>query len=910
MPREHTTSQSEKYKGAALQDFECILAPLDAGAARRLCGRALPSRPGCVGGRLATPPEYFETETVLPHAEQGATRDMRRAWKQYYLSRVPAPFASQVTNFLRAVCAEGRNNEIDDEDKRATRLDSVTCSVTKDDVSRILEKASSQLLQKEATKKSDDAEATHLSRKLVEATSTAASLISLQQGASQKNVATGSYQNSAWKRIQGPSVGGQNVQKSRVETDVFAASVKIYRSDWVADHEAWRKALLEDPTMRPYDQQLLILDIVHYRCELEHKAEHAMTAAPQEPTSAEPLFRLIHGLPGSGKSQIIKWLRQYFERVWRWEVGIHFMFVAPLNSMAANIEGATLHSFGEIAFTDRRGVTIRGKRNSEDNISSMAVKCNCLRWLFVDEIEAAGCGLLHDLENKTARNAGKQYKYKHGQVLPRMFGGVNVFYFGDFWQLPPTGQIAVMSNPFGSKVLESGDANDVMSMFWRAGLRQSLQPWSHSGQRVLHLSVNKRSGEDTWYSSVLDACRLGDLSDTQYCFLHGFPTNECGSSGTCRQFTGHCENFPSWVKEMAKEPAASWRTSWEKVKSRECEECRQERARRQRVLQCEVYGGLSTDNAQEILSSDRYADSVLITECNKPVCLYSLLRAQDFARHHHEQLLWIQAEDSPPSEHFAHYTRQELEEVKRKWLSPSYHARKTEGILSLLPCAYDMPLRVTSGQSKDSKEYGIHNGSRCRIRGWTLHEADAARLKDNGADQVILKHLPSTLWVEISGDMKKQYPGAPGKNWFPLQPITSTWLLDPSEHIEILRKGFAAVPDFSSTIHVATGRTLKSCIADLGGFADVVSFLASMRGYIAMSRATDAAGILIARPFSPKLFSQGPQPFPTLLLEVLQGRVQEEELTQQCHKLQLGTSQSSEAQERLGMQRMQQTTCM
>ncbi len=93
-----------------------------------------------------------KTETVLPHAAQGATRDMRRAWKQYYLSRVPAPFASQVTNFLRAVCAEGRNNEIDDEDKRATRLDSVTCSVTKDDVSRILEKASSQLLQKEATK--------------------------------------------------------------------------------------------------------------------------------------------------------------------------------------------------------------------------------------------------------------------------------------------------------------------------------------------------------------------------------------------------------------------------------------------------------------------------------------------------------------------------------------------------------------------------------------------------------------------------------------------------------------------------------------------------------------------------------------------------------------------------------------
>ena len=48
-----------------------------------------------------------------------------------------------------------------------------------------------------------------------------------------------------------------------------------------------------------------------------------------------------------------------------------------------------------------------------------------------------------------------------------------------------------------------------------------------------------------------------------------------------------------------------------------------------------------------------------------------------------------------------------------------------------------------------------------------------------------------------------------------------------------------------------------------------------MRGYIGLSRATDADGVLIARPFSPELFNLGPQPFASLLLETLQGKIPE-----------------------------------
>ena len=44
------------------------------------------------------------------------------------------------------------------------------------------------------------------------------------------------------------------------------------------------------------------------------------------------------------------------------------------------------------------------------------------------------------------------------QSLPRCFGGVHVFFLGDFWQLNPTGQIAIMSNPYGEKALSSAKA--------------------------------------------------------------------------------------------------------------------------------------------------------------------------------------------------------------------------------------------------------------------------------------------------------------------------------------------------------------------------------------------------------------------------------------------------------------------
>ena len=66
---------------------------------------------------------------------------------------------------------------------------------------------------------------------------------------------------------------------------------------------------------------------------------------------------------------------------------------------------------------------------------------------------------------------------------------------------------------------------------------------------------------------------------------------------------------------------------------------------------------------------------------------------------------------------------------------------------------------------------------------------------------------------------------------------------------------------------------MKSSILDLGDVGARPSLDAAMRGYIGLSRVRAAHNLLLAQPFSPLLFSQGPQPFPSALMEVLRGNV-------------------------------------
>ena len=143
--------------------------------------------------------------------------------------------------------------------------------------------------------------------------------------------------------------------------------------------------------------------------------------------------------------------------------------------------------------------------------------------------------------------------------------------FGDFFQLHPTGDIAIMTNPENPDL---GKDQVVSAFFWDCvEVDWGLQPWPACRAYVHELSQNIRSGGDKWWNQVLEQARIGALSEDNYNWMHGFPS-KCIRHGS-PQF---------WYE---------YRTSTDcpcscpvDAPDDECQPCLQEKQRRCRVLTC------------------------------------------------------------------------------------------------------------------------------------------------------------------------------------------------------------------------------------------------------------------------------------------------------------------------------------
>ena len=110
-----------------------------------------------------------------------------------------------------------------------------------------------------------------------------------------------------------------------------------------------------------------------------------------------------------------------------------------------------------------------------------------------------------------------------------------------------------------------------------------------------------------------------------------------------------------------------------------------------------------------------------------------------------------------------------------------------------------MPFVVRNSGGPEYKTYGIHNGSRCRVKAWELDPKDEAAFNDTVSEEIVLKAMPKVLFTEMEQAMRQPYPGLP-PNWFPMKPVDTYWTLDADSYIEIARRGFPLVPNFSTTI--------------------------------------------------------------------------------------------------------------
>ena len=265
--------------------------------------------------------------------------------------------------------------------------------------------------------------------------------------------------------------------------------------------------------------------------------------------------------------------------------------------------GATSHSGGGIAVGSQASLNL-----THTDIDLLFTRNQHLRWIMIDEGPMIPDDLLGAFEHHLADAAvDSRYKTRYDKSV-RPFGGYNVLILGDFYQIPPMPASASLSIPSKRKTQH---ANKAWSMFWSTD--------ADSLNYFTELTIQKRIG-DPWYASVMGECRYGQLSYESYHFLFGLPTEHTGSwssDGTFASKSDVCASLPAIWKQMA---AAG--TQWNAMQEMECDICRRERDRRNRLLEAE----------DQRVRHEPFLSAPFIHKNNEPKYHAMLLRAAEEAK--------------------------------------------------------------------------------------------------------------------------------------------------------------------------------------------------------------------------------------------------------------------------------------
>ena len=223
---------------------------------------------------------------------------------------------------------------------------------------------------------------------------------------------------------------------------------------------------------QPTKEQEAFLQHVVSRCETEHAefTEWNKPGGQKKVRLSEPARICLLGDPGAGKSYCITQLKDFFETCVGFEHGIHFQFLATQNSMAELIGGTTVHTWG--AIPANKAAASAKHANKEVDWDQLFENCLSMRWLVIDECSTLSPGLLAMLDSflrtKACQRHPYAYRKRSKRMDPRPFGGLNIIFAGDLWQLPPVKEIALFAYPLrkadGSRY-EAGEQR-ILAMFW------------------------------------------------------------------------------------------------------------------------------------------------------------------------------------------------------------------------------------------------------------------------------------------------------------------------------------------------------------------------------------------------------------------------------------------------------------
>ena len=197
----------------------------------------------------------------------------------------------------------------------------------------------------------------------------------------------GPVHTNAVKHIEAKKVQNDNDPAHHPYSGKTLPKAQLYPATAAEDLDVWLKKLSSRQDIKPTQQQQAFLSALCERIKTEASEE---TNPAIRKSTKEPMFDMIHGVPGCGKSQLIAWIRELFENVLRWEHGIQFVCLAIQNAMAAHIDGYTVHHW--------TGIPVGEKSMTTRNLHNFANKCMSVRFVLIDEISMVSAYMFGTIE--------------------------------------------------------------------------------------------------------------------------------------------------------------------------------------------------------------------------------------------------------------------------------------------------------------------------------------------------------------------------------------------------------------------------------------------------------------------------------------------------------------------------------
>ena len=424
-------------------------------------------------------------------------------------------------------------------------------------------------------------------------------------------------------------------------------------------------------------------------------------------------------------------------------------------------------------------------------------------------------------------------KFASNRADARCFGGLNVCFSGDLWQLPPPRGTFLGEVPWEmiTKCSSKKLAQTIhgQALIWGYG--------GHGLQGMTELVQCERT-HDEWLQELQDQLRHGQLSEENHALLHGrmtkIPGSVCKGRLTCGQ--ANCQRL------MQQQPPASI------VCAQECSVCKSERASKALVLR----GKLRDAN---------FAAANAILPTNAVKYHVNKLRAQEWAKQHQERIRYAIGQDRISSA--ALREKPDLMNEKLEWLQR--HDQECGGLYGVLPICMGLPVRATDHLDRAK---GILRGCRGVVVGWS-HEPGTESSAQG--DAIIWNTLPVAIYVRFDTAATWVIDGLQQANVYPVSPQRKQWHLDKHRQrpvLRVTRRQYPLAPAFAVTAHAAQGQTAKGqVVADLhiGSQGDPLT------AYVAVTRVTDRNNLAILRPFDPKPYQQGTRLGRVLLLKVWRG---------------------------------------